>query len=54
MRAEYDFAGMSGEIRGKYCKACRSGHTVRIHKNDGTTLVQHFMPESNVVILTAS
>ncbi len=51
MRAEYDFASMSGGVRGKYCKAYRSGHTVRIHKNDGTTFARHFMPESDVVIL---
>ena len=42
MRPEYDFANMKGGIRGKYYKAYRAGHTVKIHTADGTTLVQHF------------
>ena len=42
MRPEYDFANMKGGIRGKYYKAYRAGHTVKIHTTDGTPLVQHF------------
>jgi len=29
MCPEYDFASMSGGVRGKYYKAYRAGHTVR-------------------------
>lgn len=41
MRPEYDFTKMAGGIRGKYYKAYRTGHTVKIHKTGGTTTVQH-------------
>jgi hypothetical protein len=51
MRPEYDFATMKGGIRGKYYKAYRAGHTVKIHKADGTTLVQHFALEDGAVML---
>lgn len=51
MRPEYDFASMSGGVRGKYYRAYRAGHTVKIHRADGTTAVQHFEPEEEVVIL---
>ena len=39
MLPEYDF---SGGVRGKHYKAYRKGHTVKIHKADGTVVVQHF------------
>lgn len=48
MRPEYDFRG---GIRGKHARACRQGHTVRIHKTDGTTIVQHFKLEEGAVML---
>lgn len=45
---EYDF---SKGVRGKYAKAYRQGHTVRIRKPDNTTIVQHFtMPEGSIVL----
>jgi hypothetical protein len=31
MRPEYDFQSMKGGVRGKYYKAYRAGHTVKIH-----------------------
>ena len=37
MLPEYDF---SSGVRGKHYKAYRQGHTVVIHKTDGTTVVQ--------------
>jgi len=40
MLPEYDFANMKGGVRGRYYKAYREGHTVEIHKADGTTSVQ--------------
>jgi hypothetical protein len=51
MRPEYDFAKMTGGVRGKYHKAYRAGHTVKIHKADGTTVVQYFKLEDGAVML---
>lgn len=51
MRSEYDFASMSGGVRGKYYKAYRAGHTVTIHKANGTTTVQHFTLQDGAVML---
>jgi len=51
MRPEYNFAGMAGGVRGKYYKAYRAGHKVKIHKSDGTTIVQHFALEEGAVVL---
>ena len=48
MREEYDF---SGGVRGKHYAAYRKGHTVNIHKSDGTTLVQYFTQEDGTVML---
>jgi len=51
MRPEYDFTTLSGGVRGKYYKAYRAGHTVKIHKADGTTLVHYFTLEDGAVML---
>jgi len=51
MLPEYDFTKMEGGVRGKYYKAYREGHTVKIHKTDGTTIVQHFKLEDGAVML---
>lgn len=51
MRPEYDFASMSGGVRGKHWRTYRQGYTVVIHKADGTTEVQHFRPEEDAVVL---
>jgi len=51
MRPEYDFQSMKGGVRGKYYKAYRAGHTVKIHQDDGTTFVQHFQLEDGAVLL---
>jgi hypothetical protein len=51
MRTEYDFASMQGGVRGKHYKAYRAGHTVKIHKADGTTVVQYFTLEDGAVML---
>ena len=48
MRKEYDF---SSGIRGKHYKAYRAGHTARITKEDGTTLVQYFTLKDGSVML---
>ncbi len=51
MCPEYDFTSMAGGARGKYYKAYRAGHTVKIHKADGTTTVQYFTLEEGAVML---
>ena len=48
MRAEYDF---SGGVRGKHAAAYHEGHTVTIHKKDGTTIVQNFKLEEGAIVL---
>jgi hypothetical protein len=48
MRPEYDFR--SG-VRGKHHKDYREGHTVLIHKEDGSTVVQNFKLEEGAVVL---
>jgi len=51
LRPEYDFKSIKGGVRGKYYKSYRAGHTVKIHKMDGTTTVQHFKLEDGAVML---
>ena len=48
MRKEYDF---SGGVRGKHAKAYRQGHTVKIHKQDGTIEVHYFTAKEGAVML---
>ena len=48
MRAEYDF---SGGVRGKHAETYHQGHTVTIHQQDGTVLVQNFKLEEGAVVL---
>ena len=48
MRDEYDF---SGGVRGKHYKAYRKGHTVIVHKDDGSASVQYFTQEDGSVML---
>jgi hypothetical protein len=48
MRAEYDF---SSGVRGKHAAAYQQGHSVTIHKKDGTTVVQNFRLQEGAVIL---
>ena len=48
MRDEYDF---SKGVRGKHYKAYREGHTVIIHKDDGTKSIQYFKEEDGAIML---
>ncbi|HHT9105052.1 MAG TPA: hypothetical protein ACFYD7_04175 [Candidatus Wujingus californicus] len=48
MLPEYNF---KGGVRGKHYKAYRKGHSVKIHKSDGTTIVQYFKLEEGAVML---
>jgi hypothetical protein len=50
MRSEYDFSGQKG-VRGKYHLRYRQGHTVRVHREDGSTNVRHFKLEEGAVLL---
>lgn len=50
IKDEYDFSGKNG-VRGKYYKAYREGHTVKINKEDGSTEVRHFTLEDGAVML---
>ncbi len=51
MLPEYDFASMTGGVRGKYYQAYREGHTVEIYKANGPISVQHFRLEDGAVML---
>lgn len=42
LRPEYDFTVLKNGVRGKYHKAYRAGHSIRIHQADGSTIVQHY------------
>ena len=53
MLPEYDFSGKKG-IRGKYYRAYRRGHSVRIHKVDGSVSVKYFTLEDGAVMLEPS
>jgi hypothetical protein len=48
MLKEYDF---SAGTRGKHSREYQGGHTVKIHKTDGTTMIQHFKLEEGAVML---
>jgi hypothetical protein len=51
VRPEYDFSSMKRVVRGKYYKAYREGHKVKIRKTDGSVAVQHFKLEDGAVML---
>ncbi len=48
MLPEYDFAG---GVRGKHHIAYREGHTVEVHRADGTTDIHYFTLEEGAVML---
>ena len=50
MLPEYDLTGKKG-VRGKYYQAYRKGHTVRIHKENGTISTSYFTLEDGAVML---
>lgn len=50
MLPEYDFSGKKG-VRGKYYRAYRQGHTVRIHKANGAVSIRFFTLEDGAVML---
>lgn len=50
MLSEYDFTGRKG-VRGKYYRAYRKGHTVRIYEANGTVSVRYFTLKDGAVML---
>jgi len=51
LRRGYDFRSLKGGVRGKYYKAYHAGHTVKIHKSDGTTVINQYKLEDGAVML---
>jgi len=52
MQPEYDFSGRTG-VRGKYFQKLRQGYTVEVHREDGTSFVQHVTRPEGTVTLDA-
>jgi len=50
MLPEYDFSGKKG-VRGRYYRAYRQGHTVKIDKGDQGVAVQYFTLQDGAVLL---
>lgn len=50
MLPEYDFTNKKG-VRGKYHKAYRQGHTVRVYEDNGEVAVHYFTLEEGAVML---
>ena len=50
MLPEYDFTNKKG-VRGKYHKAYRQGHTVRVYEDNGEVTVHYFTLEEGAVML---
>jgi hypothetical protein len=46
-RAEYDF---SGGVRGKHYRRRRNGYTIKIHKQDGSTMVKKVKREGEITL----
>ncbi|MFO7891688.1 MAG: hypothetical protein R6V04_15275 [bacterium] len=38
MKPEYDFRNMPGGTKGKYYRAYREAHTVKVHQEDGSAV----------------
>jgi len=48
MRPEYDF---SGAVRGKFYMPLHKGYSVTIHKEDGSTVVEHYKLIDGAIML---
>jgi hypothetical protein len=48
MQPEYD---LRGGTRGKHYEACREGHTVKIHNEDGTITEQRYIVRQGTITL---
>lgn len=41
----------SGGIRGKHHTACKKGYTLKVHGEDGSTVIHKFVPERGAIVL---
>lgn len=41
----------SGGVRGKHHAACKKGYTIKVHREDGTTVIHKFVPEKDAIVL---
>jgi hypothetical protein len=48
MRPEYDFRGA---VRGKFYKPLHKGYSVTIHKEDGSTVIEHYKLIDGAIML---
>ncbi len=48
LRPEYDF---SNALRGKHHKPMHQGYSVEVHKDDGTTVIEHYQVAEGTVML---
>ncbi len=51
MLPEYDFSKMGEPVQGKYHEAYKAGHTVKIHKEDGSVEVHYFALDDGSVLI---
>lgn len=51
LREEYDLTELKNPVQGKYYQQYRKGHSVTIHHEDGTTTVEHFPSQDDLIIL---
>ncbi len=51
LREEYDLSQLKNPIRGKYYQRYQQGHSITIHHQDGTTTVEHFPKQNDVIVL---
>ena len=51
MKSEYDLSAMKGGVRGKYARAYRSGHSVRVTHEDGRVTVKNYTLKEGAVVL---
>lgn len=38
-------------VRGKHHAACSRGYTVKVHREDGATVIHKFVPEKGAIVL---
>lgn len=48
MQAEYDFRNA---VRGRAYRPLHKGYSLKIHKEDGTTVIQHFKIQEGTILL---
>jgi hypothetical protein len=41
----------TGGVRGKHHKTCKKGYTIKVHNEEGTTVIHKFVPEKGAIVL---